>query len=270
MNYNVKTRLVSADGTVKLLLQYSDGQTAETVIMRYKYGICVCLSTQVGCRMGCKFCASEKAGFVRNLSGEEIMSQVHAAESEAGEKVARVVLMGVGEPLDNCEGVRDFVGIITDKNGYKIDPRNISLSTCGIADKLNTASQLHVKLSVSLHFTTDEQRSLYMPVNRRFPLDTLMSALKNYSGRICFEYMVMHGVNDTDGDVSRLTDIVKPLNAHVNLIRQNSIGTDLQDENLSRVKDFQTKLLENGVTTTVRRTLGSDIAAACGQLRINL
>lgn len=272
----VVQRLASqTDGTVKLLLALADGSQVETVLMHYQHGYSVCVSSQVGCRMGCGFCASTGGGLVRGLSAGEMAAQVTAAAAEAGERIGHVVLMGIGEPLDNFDNVADFLAIVTHPAGLDIAGRNVSLSTCGLVPQIYQLANLDLSLtlSVSLHATTDKQRDKLMPVNKKWPLAQLMAACRDYrkttGRRISFEYAMLRGVNDTDADADRLAALLAHTDAHVNLIPANTVeGTTFAASGPKRIEEFRKRLEKAGVQTTVRRRLGADIDAACGQLRM--
>lgn len=267
-------RQQSKDGTVKYLFRLPDGNCIETVLMRYSYGNTVCVSTQVGCRMGCRFCASTQGGRVRNLTAGEIANEVYAAARDTGERVSHVVLMGIGEPLDNFDNVMDFLSIISSPNGVNIGMRNISLSTCGVVPMIYKLAERHLglTLSVSLHAPTDEMRSSMMPVNDAYPVKQLIRACRDYQQetgrRVSFEYSMVNGVNDSPETARRLAQLIKGMGAHVNLIPINPVdGSPYSATDAANVKRFQTLLTELGVNATVRRRLGTDISAACGQLR---
>ena len=262
------------DGTVKYLWELLDGNCIETVVMRYHYGNTVCVSTQVGCRMGCRFCASTQGGRVRNLTAGEIANEVYAAARDTGERVSHIVLMGIGEPLDNFDHVMDFLSIISSPNGVNIGMRNISLSTCGLVPMIYKLAERHLglTLSVSLHAPTDEMRSSMMPVNDVYPVEQLIRACRDYQQetgrRVSFEYSMVNGVNDSPQTARRLAQLIKGMGAHVNLIPINPVdGSPYSATDAANVKRFQTLLTELGVNATVRRRLGTDISAACGQLR---
>ena len=264
----------SKDGTVKYLFRLPDGNCIETVLMRYSYGNTVCVSTQVGCRMGCRFCASTQGGRVRNLTAGEIANEVYAAARDTGERVSHIVLMGIGEPLDNFDHVMDFLSIISSPNGVNIGMRNISLSTCGLVPMIYKLAERHLglTLSVSLHAPTDEMRSSMMPVNDVYPVEQLIRACRDYQQetgrRVSFEYSMVNGVNDSPQTARRLAQLIKGMGAHVNLIPINPVdGSPYSATDAANVKRFQTLLTELGVNATVRRRLGTDISAACGQLR---
>jgi 23S rRNA (adenine2503-C2)-methyltransferase len=262
------------DNTVKYLFRLNDGELIESVIMKYKYGYTICVSSQVGCKMGCKFCASGIAGFVRNLTASEILSQVYTAQRDLGIRISHIVMMGVGEPLDNFDNVMRFLSHVTDENGLNISMRNISLSTCGVVTGIYKLMEkkLQLTLSVSLHAPNDAIRSQTMPVNDRWNIDELLKACRDYtnatSRRISFEYAMISGVNDTDECARELGKRLKGMLCHVNLIPVNSVKErDYKKSSDNRIADFIKVLEKYGINVTVRRTLGSDINASCGQLR---
>ena len=270
----IRRRQQSKDGTVKYLLQLADGNCIETVLMRYHYGNTVCVSTQVGCAMGCRFCASTQAGRVRDLTSGEIAAEIYTAQKDTGERVSHIVLMGIGEPLHNFDNVMDFLDIISCPEGVNIGMRNISLSTCGLVDKIEQLAErdLQLTLSVSLHSPDDESRSKIMPVNRRWPVDTLLAACRDYFAktgrRISFEYTMISGVSDSPEQAQLLAKKLAGMGAHVNMIPLNNVTeSGLHTSSKQAIHRFQTILEENGITATLRRTLGSDIDASCGQLR---
>ncbi len=277
----VQTKLVSAiDGTVKYLFRLLDGACIESVLMHYEHGNTLCISSQVGCRMGCRFCASTIGGRVRDLLPSEMLGQIIAAEKDSGERVSNVVMMGIGEPLDNFDNVERFLRLVNHPDGLCIGYRHISLSTCGLADRLPdlAALDMPLTLSISLHAPTDAQRNEIMPVNRRFPLATLMRACRDYyekSGRrISFEYTLISGKNDRPEDAAVLSDLLTRAFAgtgaplHVNLIRVNEVeGTGFSRGSRESVAAFAAALEKRGIVATVRRRLGADVNAACGQLR---
>ena len=270
----IQKRLVSAaDNTVKYLYVLPDGNKVETVLMEYRHGNSICLSTQVGCKMGCRFCASTKAGFVRDLTPSEILLQIYETERDSGRSVDSIVLMGIGEPLDNFGSVTKFLSLISDKNGRNMSLRHVSLSTCGLVDKINELAELDLglTLSVSLHAPTDEKRSEIMPINRKYGVADLIKACKDYfdrtGRRISFEFALIKGVNDDPQTAKELITLLKPLGVcHVNLIPVNEIREGDYRKS-SSVSAFQQLLTKSGINATVRRTLGADIEAACGQLR---
>lgn len=270
----IQKRLVSSiDNTVKYLYVLPDGSKVETVLMEYRHGNSVCLSTQVGCKMGCRFCASTKAGFVRNLEPSEILLQMYETERDSGRAIDSVVLMGIGEPLDNFDNVVKFLNIISHKSGRNMSLRHISLSTCGLVDKIYRLAEmkLGLTLSISLHAPTDQKRNLIMPVNKKYPVKELIKACDDYfkatGRRISFEFALIKGVNDDIGTARELISLLKPLGVcHINLIPINEIREgDYKKSNF--VESFKKILVDSGLNATVRRTLGADIEAACGQLR---
>jgi len=264
------------DETVKYLLKLDDGNFIEAVFMKYRHGGTVCISTQVGCRMGCRFCASTKAGLVRSLTAGEMIGQIMAVQSDVGERISNVVLMGIGEPLDNFENAVKFLEIVNHPLGLGIGHRHISLSTCGLADKIRELAdmELQITLSVSLHQTDDGKRSDLMPVNKRFGVDELLEACKYYiektNRRVSFEYAMIEGATDGLSDAAALGRRLRGMLCHVNLIPVNPVaGTGFRRPDARRIQAFAAELAKYGVAATVRRELGGDIAAACGQLRIN-
>ena len=271
----VARRLVSSiDGTVKYLFRLSDGQCVESVVMKYEHGNTICVSTQVGCRMGCRFCASTQAGRVRNLEAGEICSEIYTAQKDIGERISHIVLMGIGEPLDNFDEVMRFLENITSPEGVNIGMRNISLSTCGLVPKIDQLAEkkLQLTLSVSLHAPNNEIRSGMMPVNDAYPVEQLMQAVRRYQDttgrRVSFEYSMVRGVNDSDACAKQLANLIRGMGAHVNLIPINPVdGSPYSATDAANVRRFQQKLESLGVNATVRRRLGSEISAACGQLR---
>lgn len=270
----IQRRQQSRDGTVKYLFRLADGNCIETVVMRYNYGNTVCVSTQVGCRMGCRFCASTQAGRVRNLEAGEIAAEIYAAQKDIGERISHIVLMGIGEPLDNFGNVMDFLTIISSPEGVNIGMRNISLSTCGIVPQIDKLAEkkLQLTLSISLHAPNNAMRSQMMPVNDAYPVEELIAACRRYQKvtgrRISFEYSMVRGVNDSPATAKELAKLIRGMGAHVNLIPINPVdGSPYSATDAENVKRFQNMLTELGVNATVRRRLGSDISAACGQLR---
>lgn len=271
----VERKLVSQlDGTVKYLYRLPDGQHVESVRMQYEHGISLCISSQVGCKMGCAFCASTKAGFVRNLTASEILEQVYAAGRDAGERIGSIVMMGIGEPLDNFDNVMRFLELVADPNGLNLSHRHISLSTCGVVDRIRELAEkdLQITLSISLHATDDEARSAIMPVNRRWQIGELLDACREYTDRthrrISYEYALISGVNDSRRQAEELAGLLKGMLCHVNLIPVNYVReAGYEKSPRKRVYEFQKVLNDRGINATVRRTLGADINAACGQLR---
>lgn len=272
---DIEKKLVSEyDSTVKYLFRLYDGEFIESVVMKYKYGYTVCVSSQVGCRMGCKFCASTLSGMVRNLHSSEILSQIYAVERDLKIRVSHVVMMGMGEPLDNFDNVIRFLSLITDEKGKNISMRHISLSTCGIVPKIYELAEkdMQLTLSVSLHAPNNSLRSLMMPINKKWQVDELIKACKDYtkktSRRISFEYALVNGQNDTPQCAKELSELLKGMLCHINLIPVNEVKeTGCRESTPSRVREFSDILTNKGFTVTVRRKLGSDINAACGQLR---
>lgn len=270
----IQRRQEAKDGTVKYLLRMADGNCIETVVMRYHYGNTVCVSTQVGCRMGCRFCASTQAGRVRDLEAGEICSEIYTAQRDIGERISHIVLMGIGEPLDNFDQVLKFLHLISSPEGVNIGMRNISLSTCGLVPGIDRLAQhkLQLTLSVSLHAPNDQIRSGMMPVNNAYPVDQLIKAVRRYQDttgrRVSFEYSMVRGVNDSDECAKQLADLIRGMGAHVNLIPINPVdGSPYSATDEASVRRFQHELERLGVNATVRRRLGTDISAACGQLR---
>lgn len=262
------------DGTIKYLWQLSDGNCIETVLMRYHYGNTVCISTEVGCRMGCVFCASTLGGLVRRLEPFEMLDEVLFTQVDSGLPISHIVLMGIGEPLDNMENVLRFLELVNSADGMNISMRHISLSTCGLVPKIDELAQqkLQLTLSVSLHAPNDEIRNTIMPVNKAYPTDVLLDACRRYyaatNRRISFEYAMIDGVNDTEQCAKLLLKKLKGLPAHMNLIPLNLVEeSPLKPSSRSAVMKFQKILEDGGVPATVRRTLGGDIDASCGQLR---
>lgn len=274
-NCKINTKLVSKiDETVKYLFTLSDGEYVESVVMKYKYGYSICISTQVGCKMGCTFCASAIGGFVRNLSAGEMLSEIYSAQRDLGVKINHLVLMGTGEPLDNFDNVMRMLELLTDEKGQNMSMRHISLSTCGIVPKIYELAEkkLGLTLSVSLHAPNNQIRSKSMPVNNKYDIDELLKACKYYADitgrRISFEYAMIRDVNDSDACALELAKRLKGTLAHINLIPVNNVReTDYQKSTIERQKKFIEILSSRGITATVRRTLGSDINASCGQLR---
>ncbi|WP_312047800.1 23S rRNA (adenine(2503)-C(2))-methyltransferase RlmN [Anaerotignum sp.] len=268
-------RLVSqVDGTRKYLFALENDSVIESVLMKYEYGNTVCISTQAGCRMGCKFCASTLDGVERNLTAGEMLSQVYEIQRDCGERISGVVLMGSGEPLDNYENVVKFIHLINHPDGQNMGQRHITLSTCGLIEKMYQLEEEHLQitLAVSLHAPNDEIRKSIMPVARANSMDRLLVACRDYAEktkrRITFEYAMMRGVNDSDECALELAKKLRDMLCHVNLIPVNDVKErEYTKSSNDRVKRFAALLQENGVETTIRRKLGSDIDAACGQLR---
>ena len=262
------------DGTIKYLWRLSDGNCVETVLMRYHYGNTVCISTEVGCRMGCAFCASTLGGLVRKLEPFEMLDQVLFTQVDSGLPISHIVLMGIGEPLDNFDNVMRFLELVNSPDGMNISMRHISLSTCGLVPKIDELAKkkLQLTLSVSLHAPNDESRNKIMPVNKAYPTEELLAACRRYYGetsrRISFEYAMIDGVNDTEAAAKELLRRMKGLPAHFNLIPLNHVEeSPLKPSTKAAVAKFQKILEDGGIPATVRRTLGGDIDASCGQLR---
>lgn len=270
----IARKLESAiDNTVKYLYELSDGNHIESVLMDYKHGNSLCISTQVGCKMGCNFCASTIAGFKRNLFPSEMLLQVYEAERDSGRHTDSLVLMGIGEPLDNFDNVVKFLQILSFETGKNLSLRHVSLSTCGLVDRIYDLAEYRfgLTLSVSLHAVTNAKRSEIMPVNKKYPIDELLNACRDYiektGRRISFEYAVIHGVNDSAEDAEALVRLLKGINCHVNLIPVNQIKERNYRSDKNTLHRFLAALEKGGLNATVRRTLGADIDAACGQLR---
>ena len=273
-NYNILKKQESKDGTKKYLFDVLDGNAIETVLMQYHHGKTVCVSSQIGCKMGCKFCASTGIQFVRNLTAGEIVEQILAVEQDINDKISNIVFMGIGEPLDNYNNVIKAIKIMNNPKGLEIGTRHISISTSGLVPRIYDLAneKIQCTLSISLHATTDEKRSSMMPVNNRYNIEELMKACKDYikitNKRISFEYALAKDNNDNLEDAQRLVDLLKGMLCHVNLIPINKIEngkfSKSTNENILKFRDF---LNEHGIVATVRRELGSDIDAACGQLR---
>lgn len=282
---SIKRKLVSAlDGTVKYLFELRDGNCVESVVMRYKHGNTICVSSQVGCRMGCAFCASTIGGKVRDLDASEILTQVLKAQLDMGERISNIVMMGIGEPLDNYSNVIKFLKLVGCEDGMNIGYRHVSLSTCGVVDKIDALAKenLPITLSISLHASNDETRSSIMPINKKWNIASLLDACKRYYAttgrRISFEYTLISGKNDTPKSALELSSLLsgklRPKNSkesfpiHVNLIPVNPVTeTEFSASDKQAVMKFASILEKNGIRATVRRRLGSDINASCGQLR---
>ncbi len=271
---NIVKKLEShIDNTVKYLYELSDGNHVECVMMEYKHGNSLCISTQVGCKMGCRFCASTIAGFKRNLLPSEMLLQIYTAEKESGKHVDSLVLMGIGEPLDNFDNVVKFLQLLTYETGKNMSLRHVSLSTCGLVNRIYDLAEYKfgLTLSISLHAVTDKKRSEIMPVNNRFCINELLQACRDYidktGRRISFEYSVIHGVNDSPEDAAGLIKLLKNMNCHVNLIPVNEIKERDFKADRKSLEKFEEMLINGGLNATTRRTLGADINAACGQLR---
>lgn len=274
-NAKIEKRLASnIDDTVKYLYMLNDGEYVEAVLMKYHHGYSMCISTQVGCKMGCTFCATGQGGFKRNLLPSEMLAQLTTAQRDNNIRISNIVLMGMGEPLDNFDNVLRFLQLVSSDDGMNIGMRHISLSTCGLVDKIYDLMQykLQLTLSVSLHAPNDKMRSRMMPINNKWNVDELLTACRKYidatGRRISFEYAMINDVNDTDYCAKQLGEKLKGMICHVNLIPVNNVkGTGYNKSNNDRIQRFISILSRYGITATVRRTLGSDIAASCGQLR---
>ncbi len=262
------------DGTKKFLFELSDKNVVESVVMYYKHGITICISCQVGCAMGCKFCASTIGGKIRNLTSGEILDQVIFAQKHIGERISNIVMMGIGEPMDNFDNVVKFLKNVNDENGINIGYRHISVSTCGIVPKIREFSKLNfpVTLSISLHAVNDEVRSSIMPVNKKYSISELLEVCREYikenHRRISFEYAIIRDVNDSVEHAEKLADIISDMLCHVNLIPVNNVEeNDFKKPDKEKIRQFINTLEKRGINATVRRELGSDISASCGQLR---
>lgn len=262
------------DGTNKFLFQLYDGNVVESVLMRYRHGNSVCISSQVGCRMGCRFCASTIGGLVRNLSASEMLGQIYQIQKLTQERVSNVVIMGTGEPLDNYDHFLRFIKLLTDEHGLHISQRNITVSTCGIVPEMQRIAEedLQITLALSLHGTTQEKRRELMPIANKYELSEVLGACDEYfqktGRRITFEYSLVHGVNDTQEDAEGLIHILKKRNCHLNLIPVNPIKERSFDRpSRKNALNFKNKLEKSGINVTIRREMGTDIDGACGQLR---
>lgn len=263
------------DGTRKYLFELEDGNTIESVFMKYKYGNSICVSSQAGCRMGCKFCASGKNGLVRNLTAGEIISEIMEVEKDTNEKIGHIVIMGTGEPFDNYENISKFLHLVNDKDGLNIGMRNITVSTCGLANMIDKFAEdfPQVNLAISLHSADNIIRSNMMPVNNAYPIEVLIEKCKKYTERtgrrITFEYTLVNGVNDSNQEADKLIKLISGMLCHVNLIPLNSVaGTGFDTVSRKKAEEFRDILEKKGIPATVRRELGADIDAACGQLRL--
>ena len=272
---NIEKKLVSRyDKTVKYLFSFNDGECVESVVMSYKHGYSICISTQVGCKMGCTFCATGKSGFSRCLAPSEMLGQIEAAQRDLNIRISNIVLMGMGEPLDNFDNVVKFLRLVSSDNGLNIGMRHITLSTCGIVPKIYELAKLHlgITLSVSLHAPNDEIRQRTMPIARKYSIEELLKACSDYfkttGRRVTFEYSMISGVNDSDENARELAKRLEGTQSHVNLIPVNTVeGTGYLKSNIKRQQAFINILAAKNIGATVRRTLGSDINASCGQLK---
>ena len=270
----LERQVSKTDGTNKFLFQLQDGHVVESVLMKYKHGNSVCISSQVGCRMGCRFCASTIGGLERNLKSSEMLGQIYQIQKISGERVSNVVIMGTGEPLDNYDNFVKFIHILTDEHGLNISQRNITVSTCGIVPNMKRLAeeQLQITLALSLHGSTQEKRQTLMPIANKYQLQEVLEACDYYfektGRRITFEYSLVHGVNDLDEDANELIHILKHRNCHINLIPVNPIKErSFEKPSKKSADNFKNKLEKSGINVTIRREMGSDIDGACGQLR---
>ena len=270
----IKKLVSKLDGTQKYLLRLKDNNCVEAVLMKYKYGNSICISTQVGCRMGCRFCASTLDGLERNLTPSEMLRQVYQIQKITGERVSNIVIMGTGEPLDNYDNFLKFIHMVSDEHGLNISQRNITASTCGIVPNIRRLAEekLQITLALSLHGSNQEKRRSLMPVANKYELHEVLEACDYYfektGRRITFEYSLVHGVNDTPEDAKELMGILKDRNCHLNLIPVNPIKErNYEKPDKKSAENFKNKLEKNGINVTIRREMGSDIDGACGQLR---
>ena len=274
---NIEKKLVSRyDKTVKYLFCLNDGEYIESVVMSYHHGYSICVSTQVGCKMGCTFCATGKSGFSRSLTASEILAQIESAQKDLNIRISNIVLMGMGEPLDNFDNVIRFLKLVSCEDGLNIGMRHITLSTCGIVPRIYELAEYKfaLTLSVSLHAPDNATRSRTMPINNRYPVELLIKACRDYfditGRRVSFEYALIDGENDSEECALKLANLLKGMNCHVNLIPVNTVeGTGYKKSGAERRNAFVEILSKHGITATIRRTLGSDINASCGQLRRN-
>lgn len=270
----IERQISKMDGTNKFLFELYDGNVVESVLMRYKHGNSVCISSQVGCRMGCRFCASTLDGLARNLTPSEMLGQIYQIQKISGERVSNIVIMGTGEPLDNYENFVTFIRMVSDEHGLHISQRNITVSTCGIIPNMKRLAEekFQITLALSLHGSNQEKRKKLMPVANKYELLDVLAACDTYfektGRRITFEYSLVHGVNDGEEDAKELIAILKPRNCHLNLIPVNPIKErDFEKPTREHAEKFKNKLEKNGINVTIRREMGSDIDGACGQLR---
>jgi 23S rRNA (adenine2503-C2)-methyltransferase len=262
------------DGTRKYLFMLDDGNVIESVLMKYKHGNSVCISSQVGCRMGCRFCASTLDGLVRGLTPAEMLDQIYQIGKDIGERISNVVVMGTGEPLDNYDNLLKFIELLTDENGLHISQRNLTVSTCGIVPRMRELAdkKLQITLALSLHASSQEKRLSLMPVANKYDIHEVVEACRYYfeqtGRRVTFEYSLVGGVNDTEADAKELAELIRGMNCHVNLIPVNPIKErDYVQSNANVIAEFRQRLEKSGITATVRREMGRDIDGACGQLR---
>lgn len=269
-----QVQISQIDGTRKYLFLLEDGNVIESVLMRYKHGNSVCISSQVGCRMGCRFCASTLDGLVRGLRPSEMIDQIYKIGQDIGERISNVVVMGTGEPMDNYDNLLKFITLLTDENGLNISQRNLTVSTCGIVPRMRQLAdeKLSITLALSLHASNQKKRLELMPVANKYDIHDVIDACKYYfdqtGRRVTFEYSLVGGVNDTDEDARELSQLIHGMNCHVNLIPVNPIKErDYVQSNAAVIAAFKNKLEKNGINVTVRREMGRDIDGACGQLR---
>ena len=270
----VRVQTSKMDGTQKYLFRLRDGNVIESVLMKYKHGKSVCLSSQVGCRMGCRFCASTLDGLTRNLLPSEMLEQIYRIQEISGERVSNIVIMGTGEPMDNYDNVVQFLHMVSDDRGICISQRNITVSTCGLVPRIRQLAEekLQITLALSLHAPNDEKRQELMPIARKYTLNEVLDACRYYfektGRRLTFEYSLVGGVNDFPEDAAQLSGLLKGLNCHVNLIPVNPIKErNYRKSNRQVIENFKIKLEKYGINVTIRREMGSDIDGACGQLR---
>ena len=270
----LERQISKQDGTNKFLFRLQDGHVVESVLMKYKHGNSVCISSQVGCRMGCRFCASTIGGLERNLRPSEMLGQIYQIQKISGERVSNVVVMGTGEPMDNYDNFVKFIHILTDEHGLNISQRNITVSTCGIVPNMKRLAEenLQITLALSLHGSNQEKRQTLMPIANKYELSEVLEACDYYfektGRRITFEYSLVHGVNDTEEDAKELIGILKTRNCHLNLIPVNPIKErNFEKPSKKSAENFKNKLEKSGINVTIRREMGSDIDGACGQLR---
>ena len=270
----VKDIYVSTDGTKKYLFELVDGNLIETVVMKYKHGNSICISSQVGCKMGCIFCASSGVGFIRDMEAGEMLSQVISAQLYSGEKISNIVVMGIGEPFDNFDNLIKFLKVVNSKDGINIGMRHITVSTCGIVPKISELADMDMQLTlaISLHAPFEDMRSGMLPINKKYGIFKVLGICKEYAQktgrRITFEYALIKNLNDSKECADELARITKGINCHINLIGMNDIsGLDLKKPSAKVINQFKETLERNGVSVTVRRELGNDIEASCGQLR---
>ena len=270
----VEVQVSKIDGTRKYLFALEDGNVIESVLMRYKHGNSVCISSQVGCRMGCRFCASTLDGLVRGLRPSEMLDQIYKISRDIGERISNVVVMGTGEPMDNYDNLLKFIQLLTDENGLNISQRNLTVSTCGIVPRMRQLAdeKLSITLALSLHASNQEKRKELMPVANSFDIHEVIDACKYYfektKRRVTFEYSLVGGVNDTDQDATELASLIRGMNCHINLIPVNPIKErDYVQSDTRVIEAFKNKLEKYGITVTIRREMGRDIDGACGQLR---